>query len=312
MASSHDLSLTDEFSDSAALTSQLLSNGRYTVLVTEAGTGYSSYDEIMLTRWVPDRTRDADGFFFYVRDETTGAFWSAGLQPVRREPEHFAARFSSGVVELEREDDGIETVLKICVVPDAGVELRRITFSNHTDQSHRLQLTSYAEVVLNTAAGDAGHPAFSKLFVQTSLAPDGAGVIAKRRPRSPEDRPLWLEHRLWSADTTANSVLEYETDRARFIGRGRTLSRPRALDRGTSLSGTVGSVLDPVLSIRRTVDVAPGQDVHFVAVLAASTTLDDVELLAEQYGAPEAGNYPMRKVDASFDAARHHTNRIVT
>jgi len=281
---------------------RVLSNGRYTTLLTAAGGGYSAFEGFALTRWAPDRTRDADGFFLYVRDAEGGASWSAGLQPAGRRADAYEARLEDGRAEIVREDDGIETRTEVCVAPDDDVELRRYTLTNRSGRPRRLEVTTYAEVVLNTAAGEAGHPAFSRLFVQTGWWPEREALVAWRRPRSPDDPPLWLVHRLLGGEGGAP---ERETDRARFLGRGRTRTAPRALDAGGRLSGTVGNVLDPVFALRRTVTLGPGATAVLVAVLGAGRTREAVEALADRYASPEAADRAFREAadDPAPDAA---------
>jgi len=288
---------------------QLLSNGRYTTLVTAAGAGYSAFGDFALTRWAADRTRDADGFFLYVRDVESGAYWGAGRQPVHRPPGRYAARFGPGRAELAREDDGVETVVELCVAPDDDVELRRYTLTNRGSRPRRLEVTTYAECVLNVPAADASHPAFSKLFVQTEYLPARQLLLARRRLRSPGDAPLWLAHQLWrEGPASAAGDVECETDRARFIGRGRTLAGPRAMDAGARLSGTVGNVLDPVLSFRRTLDLAPGATARLVAVLGAAYSRETVEAAMARY-AGDGG--AMRAVDDAFERAASRARRVM-
>ncbi len=255
---------------------QLLSNGRYRVLLTGAGAGPSSLESIALTRWSADRTRDADGFFLYIRDLDRGHLWGAGRQPVERAPDLYRTRSGPGRAEIVREDDGIVTRLDVCVDPDADAEIRLLTLTNRSRKPRHLDVTSYAEVALNAPAADAAHPAFSKLFVQTEHLEGQEALLARRRPRSPEEQPLFMGHRLLidrHADDEAPSI---ETDRARFIGRGRTLECPRALDAGALLTGTTGNVLDPILSMRRTVRLAPGESVRLIALLAAGLDREKV------------------------------------
>ncbi len=289
-------------STAPAAEARILSNGRYTTLLTAAGGGYSAFEGFALTRWAPDRTRDADGFFLYVRDAEEGASWSAGLQPAGRRADAYEARLEDGRAEIVREDDGIETRTEVCVAPGDDVELRRYTLTNQSGRPRRLEVTTYAEVVLNTAVGEAGHPAFSRLFVQTGWWPEREALVAWRRPRSPDDPPLWLVHRLLGGEGGAP---ERETDRSRFLGRGRTRAAPRALDAGAQLSGTVGNVLDPVFALRRTVTLEPGATAVLVAVLGAGRTREAVEALADRYASPEAAGRAFREAadDPAPDAA---------
>ena len=281
----------------------VLTNGRYAVLVTPTGTGYSACGGLALTRWIPDAVSDSLGFFLYVNDEQTGEVWTSTLQPSRSVPRSHSMEVTSGRVTLRRTDGEVETVTEICVAVESDVELRRVTFINHGETPRRLQLTTYAEVVLNTPEGDAGHPAFSKLFVQTARTDDDEGLLAKRRPRSPDDQSLWLEHRLWCAPKCVKGDVEIETDRARFIGRGRSLATPRAMDDRAHLSNTVGNVLDPVLSIRRRIVVPARGSASVVMMLAASETREGVEAIGALYGCPADEDDPMRVVDAAFTEA---------
>ncbi len=270
---------------------RVMSNGRMSTILTAAGGGYSAFDGYALTRWAPDRTRDADGFFFYLRDAESGAVWSAGLQPVGRRADRYEVRLGAGRAEIVREDGGIETRTEVCVAPADDAELRRITLANRGDRARTVELTTYAEVVLGTPAGDAGHPAFSKLFVQTGWWPERESLAAWRRLRSPEDEPLWVAHRLVGGGEPAGR----ETDRARFLGRGRTTAAPRALDADARLSGTVGNVLDPVLALRRRIVLEPGASASVLAVLAAGRTREAVEALVDRYASPEAAGRAFRE-----------------
>ncbi|MFN8650803.1 MAG: hypothetical protein U0133_02725 [Gemmatimonadales bacterium] len=258
------------------LRAQVLSNGRYHTLVTSQGAGRSMLGEIALTRWTADRTRDADGFFLYVRDLARGRSWCAGLQPIAVEPDGWRARSGPGRAELVRTDEEVETRLDCCVDPDQDIEYRLLTLTNRGGSTLQLEVTSYIEVALNHPAADASHPAFSKLFVQTEFLSREQGLLAARRPRSPEERPVYLGHTLRLVGEQPVGQLEYETDRARFIGRGRSPANPAALAGDAPLSGTVGSVLDPCCAIRRRLIVPPGGVARLVAALAAGYERDEV------------------------------------
>jgi N,N'-diacetylchitobiose phosphorylase len=271
-------------------TAAVLRRGDYAVLFTAAGGGGSSYRGFALTRWTADRTRDADGYFVYLRDADNGDVWSAGHQPVGRAADAYEAHLTDGRAEIVRRDLGIETRLEVRLAMEGDAELRRITLTNLGDQPRRIEVTTCAELVLNTPAGDAAHPAFSKLFVQTGWMADREALVAWRRLRSPDDEPLQVVHALLADEGTP----EFETDRARFLGRGRTPGRPAAIDAGARLSGTVGNVLDPVFSLRRVVTVRPGQSTTLVALLGAGRTRKDVEAIAGRYAGPSAA-------DAAFD-----------
>lgn len=265
----------------------LLSNGQYRVAVSVAGSGRSEWRSYALTRYTADLTRDAEGWFFYLRDLDSHQVWSAGHQPVQRSPLRYEARWEASCVTIEREDERIETRMEIRVDPLHDLEWRSVTLTNRGGTPRRLELTSYVEVALNTPAADAGHPAFSKLFLQTEFLPGLEALLVCRRPRSPEEPALALGHAL-RPEVPDGTAVEYETDRARFIGRGRTLVAPRALDPSIRLSGTVGSVLDPILSLRRTIELAAGASARFDAVLAAGLDRQQVKQLLSDATRPGA------------------------
>ncbi|HEX9894440.1 MAG TPA: hypothetical protein VGA78_10985, partial [Gemmatimonadales bacterium] len=227
---------------------------------SDTGGGYSAWRDLALTRWSADWAAEAQGFLLLIRSIDQGHWWRAGSSQDR--------------------SCLVTTRLEVAVAPDADIELRRLTLGNSASTAQRLELTSYVEVALNHPAADAGHPAFSKLFVQTEQVPP-AILLAHRRPRGPEEAASWMGHSLWiEGDTMV--PLQFETDRARFIGRGRTLADPAALDRGPRFSGTVGNVLDPILSLRCEVVIEPGETRQFVWSLAAGDSREAVLALLDR------------------------------
>ena len=248
----------------AAPHARLLSNGRFSALLTSAGTGRSTWRDTQLTAWQGDRTEDADGWFVYLRDLDCGVRSSAGYQPVRGAPAECGAQYTPGCVTIGRHFADIESVLAVCVAPDVDVEVRQLTLTNRSDQARRIEVTSYLEVVLDHAAAYAAHPAFSKLFVETEFVPAGAALLARRRPRSRDETPPWMAGAL-----LGDGPLQHETDRARFLGSTGTRAAPHALATVGPLSGSVGSVLDPVFVLRRVAVVPPRQSVRLHALLGA-------------------------------------------
>ncbi|MEP6609901.1 MAG: glycosyl transferase, partial [Burkholderiaceae bacterium] len=249
---------------------QLLSNGRYTVMLTDAGSGFSRWRDLAINRWREDSTCDDWGTYVLLRDADSGSVWSAGLQPCGGAPDEYLASLSEACVQIVRHDGSLETTLEVAVTNSIDAELRRLTIVNHGAIPRTLEITSYAELVLGSAAADASHPAFSKMFVQTEAVADGGGILlGRRRKRARHDPDVWAAH--FSSGDGQAGAFNFETDRARFIGRGQTLRDAVAL-RGGSLSNTAGTVLDPIFSIRRRVNVAAGARVRvaFWTVVADS------------------------------------------
>lgn len=267
----------------------LLSNGQYSTLWTHTGTGYSSVDDLMLTRWRSDAITDNYGMFFYVRDLDSGEYWSIGHQPVKRKPDRYDSWYHAGKVQIARVDEWIESFMEICVSPEDNIELRKITLTNYSEEERNIEITSYAEVVLNSQQADKAHPAFSNLFVQTEYIQEHHSVLAKRRPREQNQEPIWLVHTV-ASDSTEGSFdeLQIETERSHFIGRNRSLEKPRALEKGTKLSGTVGNVKDPIMSIRRVITLRPGEKKNITFGLGRVNSRDDAIAMGDHYDNPYA------------------------
>ena len=235
---------------------QLLSNGSYHVMITSAGGGSSRWRDLAVTRWQEDSTRDNWGSFCYIRDVSTGNFWSAAHQPTLQTGKRYEAIFSEGRAEFRRQDEGIDTHTAIAVSPEDDIELRRITLTNVSAFRRTIELTSYAEVVLSSQAADRLHPAFSNLFVQTEILRSQHAILATRRPRSGNEKPPWMFHTM-VVQGAAGETISYETDRLRFIGRGNSLVKPAAMIDSAPLSGSEGSVLDPIVAIRCLITLEP-------------------------------------------------------
>jgi cyclic beta-1,2-glucan synthetase len=265
---------------------QFLSNGNYVTSVTNAGGGASVWRGLPVTRWRRDATRDAHGQFIYLRDVRSGVVWSAAYQPSRAEPDEYLVTFSADRASFRRRDDEISTHLDIAVSTEDEVEVRRITVRNLGTRIREIDVTSYAEIVLTSAANDVAHPAFGKLFVETEHLPDSAALLCHRRPRDPADPAAWAFHAL-SLEGRPQGPLEWETDRARFLGRGRSPHDPQALD-GRSLSGTTGIVLDPVVSLRQRIRLPPGATVRLSFATGMAEDRETAVALARKYHDPRA------------------------
>ena len=261
---------------------QLLSNSRYAVMLTGAGSGYSRWHDLGITRWCEDATRDDWGAYVFLRDVHSGEVWSAGYQPSGVEPARYDVRFSEDRAEFTRRDGTITTVLEIVVSPEDDAEVRRLSVSNAGNRVRDIELTSYAELALAPPAADAAHLTFSKLFVQTEYDARLGAILATRRRRSPTEPEIWAAHLAVVEGETVGET-EIETDRARFLGRGRDARAPIAVMDGRPLSNTVGTVLDPVFAVRRRVRVQPGATVRISFWTVVSSSRADVLDLVDKH-----------------------------
>ncbi|MCC5807261.1 MAG: hypothetical protein JJU00_13135 [Opitutales bacterium] len=264
---------------------QLLSNGRYHVMLSNAGGGYSRWKQFAVTRWREDAARDDWGTFCYLRDTVSGVLWSAAYQPTRRTPDYYEAIFEEGRAEYRRRDEEIDAHTEIAVSPEHDVEVRRVTLTNLSAHTRSVELTSFAEVVLAPLNSDLAHPAFSNLFVQTEILPDLYAILCTRRARAPGENPPWMFHLMTTQGATAGEV-SYETNRGKFLGRTRTAANPAAFDTIGPLSGTDGSVLDPAVAIRQAVVMDADTSANWHVISGMAETREAAIALIEQYRDP--------------------------
>ncbi|MDO8689858.1 MAG: glucoamylase family protein [Dehalococcoidia bacterium] len=269
--------------DAPAPATLLLGNGSYTVMVTSSGGGFSRWRDMDITRWRADTTLDSYGMFFYVKDLDRDTVWSATYQPARSPASRYQARLIPGRAEFERRDFGIDVKTEIAVSPEDAVEVRYLTLANRSNRRRRLQVTSYVELSLAPHGADLAHPAFSKLFVETEFLSAPGALLARRKPRSTEDPVVWAAHvlALAQAGEVAVEAEGYETDRAGFIGRGRSMENPLALD--ANLGGSVGPVLDPIFSLRCELALDPGERVGLAFVTMVAGRREEVLTLVNKY-----------------------------
>jgi cyclic beta-1,2-glucan synthetase len=266
----------------AAPETHLLSNHRYAVMLSAAGSGYSRCGELGITRWREDVTRDDWGAYVFLRDAESGAVWSAAFQPSGVEPDSYRATFTEDRAEFVRLDGATTTMLEVIVSPEYHAEVRRVTVANAGNRPREIEFTSYAEVVLAPPAADSAHPAFSKLFVQTEYDAKTGAILATRRRRSSDEPEIWAAQiAVTEGEETGDA--QFETDRARFLGRGGTVRKPIAIMDGRPLSNTVGTVLDPVFALRRRMRVPPGRTVHVAFWTVVASSRSDVLDLVDKH-----------------------------
>ncbi len=277
---------------------RVLSNGHYAVMLTAAGSGYSQWRDLAVTRWSADVTCDASGSYLFLRDVDDGEVWSAGYQPTGVEPDAYEVTFSEHRAEFVRRDGDLTTTLDVVVSAECDAEVRRVSLSNMGDRVRTIEVTSYAEIVLAPRAADEAHPAFSKLFVQTEYLPSIGALLATRRRRSPQEPAAWAAHLAVVEGDPSGPVASKRTAR-RFVGRGRQVRAPAALGGDPAATGKTGTVLDPIFSLTRRVRLAPGATARVAFwTLVAPSREEVLDLVGPAPG--RAGLRPCR--DARLDA----------
>jgi cyclic beta-1,2-glucan synthetase len=286
--------------------SLLLSNGRYGLMITNSGGGYSQWGGQELTRWRSDQTCDAAGTFCYIHDTDSMRLWSTTWHPVGGKTKGYTVDFSLDRAVFRRVDDGIHTETAVIVSPEDDLEVRRITLVNRSSRPRHLSLTSYVELSMTLHNADRQHPAFNKLFIETEALPEQQLLLAHRRKRSENELPLYVGHCLTlqhagnkAAHDPSENEWQFETDRGRFIGRGRTLANPMGAVQ--KLGNSQGFVLDPSLSLRRSFTLEPGQRAQLSLLLTAGDSRDQVLLLMDKYRDPHATE---RAMDFAWGAAQ--------
>ena len=261
---------------------QLLSNGRYHVMITNAGGGYSRWNDTSLTRWREDASKDNWGTFCYFRDLERDVSWSNAEQPLLQSPDNYEAVFSEGRAEFRRLDQQILTHTEVVISPEDDVEIRRIHITNRSRKKRYIEVTSYAEVVLSPAAADMAHPAFNKLFIQTELIKHRHAILCTRRSRSASEKNPCMFH-LLNLHSTQVAVVSYETSREKFIGRGRNIHNPIFLTESEELSNSSGSVLDPIVAIQYRFYLEPNEIVNVDLIYGVAENTDIANGLIEKY-----------------------------
>jgi cyclic beta-1,2-glucan synthetase len=272
--------------DSAPQT-HLLSNGRYSVMFTAAGSGYSRWNDLAITRWREDATREDTGSFFLLRDLDNGRVWSAGYQPCAVQPSLYDVSFTEDRAEIIRSDGDLVTTLEVQVSSEDDAEVRRLSISNSSTRERDIEITSYAELVLGAQSADVAHPAFSKMFVRTEFVERHGVLLANRRRRALDEPEVWASHHAVIQGAAAGAP-EFETDRLRFIGRGRELRAPLALLEGRTLSGSVGTVLDAVFALRYRIRVPAGGTARLAFWTCVAGSRTQVLELADKHRDPNA------------------------
>lgn len=268
----------------------LLGENPFTTLISNAGGGFSRYGDIAINRWRIDATRDDYGQWCYLKNVRSGKVWSATHQPVCADSQSYRVLFDADSATFERRDGDFETRTEVIVTRGIPAEARRVTITNRSSDEAQIEVTSYQEVVLAPILSDRGHRAFGNLFVQTEWLPESRSILAMRRPRSAMHKPVWCGHTI--AVEKITGAVSCETDRSIFIGRGRTARNPAAMDDPGDLSGTVGAVLDPVLSLRATLNIAAGQSAIAIFTTFYASDRDEAVKLAETFAnAGDAANY---------------------
>lgn len=281
-------------SDAASAERELvfLSNGHYSVMLGANGSGYSRWNGQAVSRWKPDPTEDRWGSYIFLRDMSNHQWWSATVEPRRVEGERTSVIFGDDKAEFTKVVGRLTSELECIVATEHDAEGRRVTLINMGQEDRHIEVTSYLESVLSTEDADSAHPLFSRMFVKTEIGKRGDVIRAVRNKRNPNEPDMWVAHLMVDGSGAARPT-EFETDRRRFIGRGRSLPDAAAFEPGARLSGTDGFTLDPVLSIRRVIRVPAGKKVSVIYWTIAAPSREEIDAAVDRYRHPDAFGHEM-------------------
>lgn len=267
--------------------SLIMSDGEYSVMLTANGSGYSTWKKFQITRFSPDATEDQQGTFFFLRDLATGRWWSATGEPTRVEEEESVTVFSDDKAEFHKSVDGIKSNVECIIANDAHGEGRHIELINTTGNDRIIEVTSFCELVLNDADADQAHPVFSRMFVETEIADNGATIFAQRRKRAPNDPNIHVTHFVTDVSGAVREA-QAETSRRIFLGQGRSMRRPAAFDRDTHFTGSQGCVMDPIASIRCRVRIPAHKKTELIFWTFAGESKEELQETIGRYREPDA------------------------
>lgn len=260
----------------------LMSNGSYSVMLTNSGSGYSKKNDMTIYRWREDTTLDNSGMFFYIKNINSSEYWSATYEPCKEEGEEYQVIFSLDKVEYKRKDGNLVTHTEIAVSNEDDAEVRRISITNHSEHTRIIEVTSYCEVTLAPYNADIVHPTFSNLFIKTEYMDNPLCVVANRRPRAEGQKKPWVMQTV-AVDGETIGTVQYETSRLNFIGRGNDITSPAVLENDAPLLNTVGAVLDPIISIRRRVKIRSGETCKIAYTTGVADSKEAVIEMARKY-----------------------------
>ncbi len=260
---------------------RFLSNGKYLTMVSNSGGGFSQWGELAVTRWSEDPVCDSEGSFIYIRNQTNDTLWSPSYQPCRKAAADAVMSCFPDKIVFTRTDGDIHTQLRICVSAELDAEIRELTLTNQGETACTLEITSFLEPVLSSSAAYQAHPVYSRLFIETENYPDLEALLAHRRTDTKSENNPWLIHSVYVEGQVVGAP-EFETDRSHFIGRGYSVNLPRAIQTNQPLSGNAGYVIDPILSLRRRVELLPGSKARLTFITGIAVSREKALAMAEQ------------------------------
>lgn len=257
-----------------------LCNNNYALLITSDGDGFSSYKNMMLYRWRADLYAGT-GNYIYIKDTTKNKLWSATYHPTKAEPEEYQAIFSPHKAEFKRVDESISTHTEVSLSPIHNLEIRRVTIKNNSKETREFEITSYLEAVGDSYLAEISHPAFNKLFIESEFLEEQSVFLSRRRSKKGKEYP-YLMHMTKTQNALTRKV-EFENDRAKFLGRNHTPENPVAIVNSITLTNKAGFVTDPVMSLRVSLRVEAGSSATVTFITGVCDSKEEAIRISDEF-----------------------------
>ena len=256
----------------------VLSNKKYCLLMNDRGNSFSRYRTLQLNRYRKVTEQDY-GIFMFIKDLDTNNVWSNTYAPINVKPDKYEVVFASDRIKYYRTDGAISTNTEIVVTKNHHAEIRKITFKNDSDDLKRLQLTTYTEPILAENMADVSHRAFSNMFIHSNYDKKTNSLIVRRKSRGESNISSYMVNRLVIANP--KEEFSYETERSSFVGRNRIISNPKAINE--ELSNYAGDNLDPVMSLRNTIEIEPHGSETVYLVVGFGRSREQIQDIVKSY-----------------------------
>ncbi len=256
----------------------VLSNKKYILLMNDRGNSFSRYRTLQLNRYRKITEQDY-GIFMFIKDLDTNYVWSNTYAPVNKNPDKYEVVFASDRIKYYRTDGDISTKTEIIVTKDHHAEIRKVTFKNESEKVKRLQLTTYTEPILAENMADVSHRVFNNMFIRSAYDQKTNSLIVRRKSRGESNISSYMINRLIIENP--QEEFSYETERCNFIGRNKIIGEAKALNE--ELSNYAGDNLDPVMSLRNSIEIAPNSSETVYLLVGFGRSREQIQDIVKSY-----------------------------
>jgi len=266
--------------NSDIVNSNVISNDNYTILMTDKGTGYSKYNDILINKYKPT-LETAQGIFTYIKNVNSKRIWAVSAMNYLGNADKYEVSFMPDKNKISRQDGWIKSESVIGITPNDPVEIRDLNLKNTGGKEELLEITTYFEPVLSKKENDYAHPAFNNLFLNFEYLEDNEILIVKRKKREKNDKDIFMGVTLYTENEVIGN-LEFELDKEKFFGR-ENLSLPIAINNSKTFSNKANLVVSPIVAMKRTIKIKPKKEVSLSTIIAIGESKEEVIEKIEKY-----------------------------